>query len=201
MNEELYMLILGCRPTGRYTEQHDIFFGIGSNLVDLIPGIKKSWPEAKGNLHIDAWRKVTNVDGFEISVIPNNSKQPISKQEHSLYFINLGGYKENELDEFHYKLLVVAENLEQAKNKARKSAFFRASSVTGSSDYHNAVAHIDDKYGVDIDDAYKIEDILPVSYKERYSLQIKAQTNIVEADTIHAGYYPLNEIAKLEQSL
>jgi len=52
------MLLLGCKPPGRNTEQHDIFFGIGSGLKELIPAIIDSWPEAKKKIHIDAWREV-----------------------------------------------------------------------------------------------------------------------------------------------
>ena len=37
------MLLLGCRPTGRNTEQHDIYFGIAKSLKDLIPEIKSFW--------------------------------------------------------------------------------------------------------------------------------------------------------------
>lgn len=51
---KLYMLMLGCKPKGRFTEQHDIFFGIGNSLKDLIPQMKIFWPEAKGQIHIDA---------------------------------------------------------------------------------------------------------------------------------------------------
>ena len=61
--------MLGCTPKGRYTEQHDIFFGIGNSLKELIPTMKDFWPEAKGRIHIDAWQKVTSVDGFQIEVV------------------------------------------------------------------------------------------------------------------------------------
>ena len=30
------MVLLGCRPPGRFTEQHDIFFGIGNSLKELV---------------------------------------------------------------------------------------------------------------------------------------------------------------------
>ena len=53
---KLFMLILGCRPPGRLTEQHDIFFGIGDELQDLLPAMFEFWPEAKQKVHIDAWR-------------------------------------------------------------------------------------------------------------------------------------------------
>jgi hypothetical protein len=51
---KLFMVLLGCTPAGRNTEQHDVFFSIGSGLKDLIPDIVDCWPEAKGKIHIDA---------------------------------------------------------------------------------------------------------------------------------------------------
>lgn len=53
---KLFMVLIGCKPEGRHTEQHDIFFGIGSELRDLIPDMLAFWPEANGKLHIDGWR-------------------------------------------------------------------------------------------------------------------------------------------------
>ena len=50
----LYMIMLGCTPKGRFTEQHDIFFGIGTSLKELVADMKSFWPEAKGKIHIDA---------------------------------------------------------------------------------------------------------------------------------------------------
>ena len=41
---KLYMVMLGCTPKGRFTEQHDIFFGIGNSLKELIPNMKAFWP-------------------------------------------------------------------------------------------------------------------------------------------------------------
>ena len=62
------MVLLGCRPKGRHTEQHDVFFGIGNTLKDLIPAIKKFWPEAAGEIHIDAWREINCVGTYSITV-------------------------------------------------------------------------------------------------------------------------------------
>ena len=44
---KLYMLLLGCKPPGRHTEQHDIFFGIAAELRDLVPEIQQFWPGLK----------------------------------------------------------------------------------------------------------------------------------------------------------
>lgn len=46
------MVLLGCTPKGRTTEQHDVFFGIAENLSELTSQMNKFWPEAKGKLHI-----------------------------------------------------------------------------------------------------------------------------------------------------
>ena len=103
--------MLGCRPEGRYTEQHDIFFGIGTSLKELIPSMKKFWPEAKGRIHIDAWREVSAVDNFKIEIKPQEKQQTSTE---NLFFINLGGYKENEFEEYHYKVLAVASNFSRS---------------------------------------------------------------------------------------
>jgi hypothetical protein len=99
---KLHLVMLGCKPEGRFTEQHDIFFGIGKSLKELIPQMKAFWPEAKGKIHIDAWREVTIVDNFSIEIIAKKATE--NSVSDNLFFINLGGYKENEFEEYHYKL-------------------------------------------------------------------------------------------------
>lgn len=76
MKKNLYMLLLGCKPHDRYTEQHDVFFGIGESLQDLIPSIIAFWPEAEGKIHIDAWRHVAVVDGYQITVASSENTSP-----------------------------------------------------------------------------------------------------------------------------
>ena len=191
---KLYMLLLGCRVKGRYTEQHDIFFGIGQHLKDLIPGIQAAWPEAKGEIHIDAWREVTCVDGCAIAVdiLMDLERPAVKPKENNLFFINLGGYKENEFEEFHYKMLVVADSLDAAKNKARKTAFFKHNSVANSVNNRSAAAHIDDKYGVDVDDIYAVKDILSAHFKEKFTIRISAKASCA-ADAYHLGYQKLKD--------
>jgi len=67
------MILLGCTPKGRLTEQHDVFFGIGNSLKELIPQMKEFWPEANGQIHIDAWREVTNVENYNVEIVTKNS--------------------------------------------------------------------------------------------------------------------------------
>ena len=162
----LFFLILGGRPAGRHTEQHDVFFGIGDSIGDLISDIKEFWPESKSNIHIDAWRMVTAIDGFRISVVERNTDKTNSGLK--LFFLNLGGYQRGQFDELHYKFLCVAEHKSEAIVKAKQTTFYAEAGFPG------ATSHIDDKFGVDIDDIYEIQDILPSRLKEKFQVQIPA---------------------------
>ena len=177
--------MLGCTPKGRYTEQHDIFFGIGSSLKELVPDMKEFWQEAKGRIHIDAWQKVTIVDGFTIEIV---SKEEKLEQEEQLFFLNLGGYKEDEFEEYHYKVLVVAKTKAEAIKKAKQTTFYKHCVFKG------AESHIDDKYGVDVDDIHNIEEILSDKFKSQYRLKI-TKTNVISEDEKHIGYLKLDKIS------
>eukprot|EP01136_Pigoraptor_vietnamica_P006411 Opistho-1_new@39323 len=110
MNPKLYFLLVGCSTKGRHTEQHDVFFGIAQSPAGLIPVLHKFWPEAE-KLHIDCWREVTNVNGYCVTVV---SKADPSTTDLSLFFINLGGYRKGEFEEFHFKELFVAASQQEA---------------------------------------------------------------------------------------
>lgn len=183
---QLYMLLLGCKPPGRLTEQHDIFFGIADSLKSLVPQIKAFWPEPE-KIHIDAWRKVTIAEGYSIQVVPRNESTAAGSVTYKLFFINLGGYKKNEFEEFHYRMLVVAADKKEAIQQAKTSAFFQHTRFSG------ADSHIDDKYGVDVDDLYEIDEILPASVKEKYAIQVTAAENTAN-DEWHLGYTKLSSL-------
>lgn len=178
-NFKLFMLLIGCKPKGRHTEQHDTFFTIAEDIKDTEEDVKKFWPEA-GDIHIDAWREVTHVFGDKIQIMPKESH---IQGQHHLFFLNLGGYKQNEFDEFHYKFLVTGPDKAAAIAKAKETAFYKHAGFKG------APSHIDDKYGVDVDDIYDIQDILPESVKERFSIRIGFELLAEEQeDEIHLGY-------------
>lgn len=182
---KLYMFLIGCSPAGRHTEQHDVFFGIGNSIKELIPDVIAFWPEAKGKLHFDAWREVTNVDGFEVRV--EEATQTLSPAK--LFFINLGGYKPAEFEEFHYKMIVAATDKGEAIKAAKKTAFYRHTGFKG------ANSHVDDKYGVDVDDFFEIHDILPPAMKKRYSVTVTPAAGLPE-DEIHLGYFKIDLVDK-----
>jgi len=180
------MLMLGAKPQGRHTEQHDIFFVIAESINDVKPNIHAFWPEAKDKIHVDAWREVTSVEGYQISIVEKQTGvAPSSK--HKLFFVNLGGYQENKFEEQHYVLLTVKEDKSLAFKEAKQTLFYKHNHFEG------ATSHIDDKYGVDVDDLYEIEDILSAEQKEKYQIEIVPAEGLVE-DEFHLGYLKLSQL-------
>ncbi|MEY2903219.1 MAG: hypothetical protein RLY89_2325 [Bacteroidota bacterium] len=182
---KLYMVLLGGKPKGRHTEQHDMFFGIAESLKELIPQFNQFWPEAKGKMHIDGFREVNQVDGQQINIVPRGSQTTAASRQ--LFFINLGGYKKDEFDEFHYKMVVAAKDKAAAIQQAKQTAFFKHTHFEG------ANSHVDDKYGIDVDDLYTIDEVLPKLTKEQYSIEL---TPIQEAiqDELHLGYFKFDTL-------
>ena len=186
MTPKLFFILLGCKPTGRNTEQHDVFFGIGNSLSELLPQMKKFWPEAEGKLHIDSWREVTTVNDYQVKIVPK--KEAASNPESRLFFLNLGGYKPQDLEEYHYKLLSVVGTKTQAIQEAKQTAFYLHVGFAG------ANSHIDDKYGVDVDDVYEIEDILTHDLKEQFAIVIEKGSGELREDKLHIGYLKLSTL-------
>lgn len=177
---KLFMALLGGKPAGRLTEQHDIFFGIGASIASLVPQMKKFWPGV--NLHIDVWREVTSVGDYKIAIVPRSE----NTQPEKLFFLNLGGYRPNEFEEYHYKELIVATSMANAVKQAKQTAFYKEFGFEG------AVSHIDNKYGIDVDDAFEVTDIFDLFTKAQYALQItKGEPR---PDALHIGYLPLKNL-------
>ncbi|SDE18861.1 DUF1543 domain-containing protein [Niabella drilacis] len=182
---KLFYLLLGCTPPGRHTEQHDVFFGIGDELATLIPDIQRFWPEANGKIHIDAWREVAAVDGYRVRV---EARADRDLQQEQLFFINLGGYLPGSFEEYHHKLITIAGSMGAAVQRAKQTAFYK--------DYNAAAkagSHIDNKYGVDVDDVCNVEDILPGYQKKRFMLTLTKEEGLTE-DAVGIGYLKLDQL-------
>lgn len=187
-NLKLFMLLLGSKAPGRHVEQHDYFFGIAASLKDLIPDIKTFWRGTSANLHIDGWREVNAVDGYNIKVV--SKEQADTTSTNKLFFINLGGYQAGKLEEQHYVILTVKNDRALAIQEAKKTIFFRNNSIAG---VKGANSHIDDKYGIDVDDIYNIDEMLSPGLKEQYHIQITPEEGLPE-DEINLGYFRLDKL-------
>ena len=183
---KLYMVIIGCKPPGRFTEQHDVFFGIGNSLRALAPQMIASWKEAEESIHIDAWREISTVDEHAVHITEKQDTDDAAEKT-KLFFINLGGYKENEFEEYHYKIVTAAKDKGEAIRKSKQTAFYKHCGFKG------AESHIDDKYGIDVDDLYQIEDVLPAAVKDKYTISLAVVDNATP-DELHIGYLTIDKL-------
>lgn len=182
------MVLLGSKARQRNVEQHDFFFGIARQLQELIPRMRNFWPEAGSSLHIDGWREVTHVEGYRVSIQPKSSTQPQNSKR--LFFVNLGGYISGKLEEQHYTLLTVQDDRKWAVKAATGTDFFKSNTIKA---IKSAVAHIDEKYGIDVDEIYRIDDLLSDDDKNNYQIHLELNPEGI-ADTIHLGYLKLDKV-------
>jgi hypothetical protein len=173
------MVLVGCRPEGRLTEQHDVFFGIGQSLKSLVPQVNSFWPEARGKWHVDSWREVTAVDGFRVEIGTEDAPAAATR----LYFVNLGGYRPGDFEEYHYKMLAASPDMAGAVKRSKATAFYRHMGFNG------AESHVDDKFGVDVDDLHLVEDLLP----EKFSIRLYPDPELPD-DALHIGYFPIKKL-------
>ena len=189
------MVQLGGRPKGRLIEQHDIFFGAASQVSDLIADINEHWPEVKNKWHIDSYRAITKVGSYAIKLI-EPSQQLKAAADLKLFFINLGGYQQDSFEEFHYKLLIVAPNQADAIKQAKKSDFYKQFTLKDETSSFNAASHIDDKFAVDIDDIYNVNDLIS---NVQLSIEPISDTDELNAkeDKEYVGYLSIKNLKKL----
>jgi hypothetical protein len=181
---KLFYVILGATPKGRNIEQHDVFFGIAENLKDLVPDMKDFWKEAEGKIHLDCYQEVKFADGFMVEIVEKGQ----AFSENQLYFINLGGYKKGYFEEFHEQHLMVGTSMAEIVKKAKKTEFYKTMGFEG------AVSHIDDKHGVDIDDIFNVNDILPEKMKEKYSIILTKSEEENQENLMGLGYLKIDKI-------
>jgi len=154
----LFMVQLGGRPKGRLIEQHDMFFGVANQVSELIEDINYHWPEVKNKWHIDSYRAITKIGNHSIKLVESAIRD--SNNGLKLFFINLGGYQQGSFEEFHYKLLIVAATQADAVKQAKQSVFYKEFTFKDKDSPFDAASHIDDKFAVDIDDIYNVNDLI-----------------------------------------
>ena len=192
----LFMVQLGGRPKGRLIEQHDIFFGVANEVSELIDDINHHWPEVKNKWHIDSYRAISKVDNYAIKLVESSSEVECGS-DLKLFFINLGGYQQGSFEEFHYKLLIVAATQADAIKQAKQSQFYKQFTYEDKDSPFNAASHIDDKFEVDIDDIYNVNNLI-----SNVQLLIEPMANdsheLVNADDKeYVGYLSIKNLRKL----
>ena len=115
----LFVVMLGGKHPRAKIEVHDVVFAVADSLEATYPQLRQGWFGSPAGLHIDAWMRVDGVDGWKVELSPL-APLPGSPR---LYFINLGGYEANTFGEAHHYLLVVAQDKNQAKSRAKQHMF------------------------------------------------------------------------------
>ncbi len=193
----LFMVQLGGRPKGRLIEQHDIFFGVANQVSELIDDINNHWPEVNNKWHIDSYRAITKVGNHTVKLIESDN-QAANDNVLKLFFINLGGYQQGSFEEFHHKLLIVAATQAEAIKQAKQSEFYQQFTYKDKDTPFNAASHIDDKFEVDIDDIYNVNDLVS-------NIQILIEPRIhnshelanADEDKEYVGYLSIKNLRKL----
>ncbi|MGP5213145.1 DUF1543 domain-containing protein [Psychrobacter immobilis] len=193
----LFMVQLGGRPKGRLIEQHDIFFGVANQVSELVDDINHHWPEVKNKWHIDSYRAITKVGNHTVKLIESDN-QAANDNGLKLFFINLGGYQRGSFEEFHHKLLIVAATQAEAIKQAKQSTFYKEFTFKDKDSPFNAASHIDDKFQVDIDDIYDVNDLVS-------NIQILIEPRIhnshelanADEDKEYVGYLSIKNLRKL----
>ncbi|GGY50517.1 DUF1543 domain-containing protein [Parvularcula lutaonensis] len=117
--DKLFIIMVGGYPEGAHVEVHDIRFAIGRELRDCFPKIKAEWWGGQDRLHLDAWGALEWADGHDVVI---SRERPEGAGEMQLFFVNLGGYREDYFGELHENVFVVAANRNEAKVRALKMA-------------------------------------------------------------------------------
>lgn len=206
---QLLMLKIGATPPGRLIEQHDVMFVAAKTLGDVLPAVNAAWCEVRGKWHIDAWRTVTRVGDYSVALVceavsrqDRQDSAPSQPSAPQLFFINLGGYLPNQFDEYHHKLLIVADSRARAIAQAKTSAFYHDYSFINSSPTISGVAtsHVDNQLTLDVDNIHNVQDLLAPNYRLHIRKLTPEQQATLPHDDQHIGYLSLKQLRALRDA-
>ncbi len=110
----LFMYYLGGGAKGANIELHDVQFVAAETPEEGFPALKAGWFGDKNQIHVDSYTPINWADGYDITL----SRQPFHGRE-KLWFVNVGGYLPENPAEIHQFGLFVAENADEAKQRAK----------------------------------------------------------------------------------
>ena len=130
LDKKLFLVVLGGRTSSSHIELHDVRWVIGEGIQDTFPQLRKEWFGLAQGLHIDSYLEIRFVDGYQVLIektkfikSTSSAKTFLSKGfsgQNLLWFVNLGGYDPNQMNELHEFGLVVAKTAKEASDLARK---------------------------------------------------------------------------------
>ena len=130
-NDQIYLFIvfIGGKSAKSNIELHDVRWVIGRNIEDTFDQIREGWFGDIKGLHLDSYKKITEIDGHRVTIKKVKKRTYQNKDNimlqsiryKRLWFVNLGGYDRNSMSENHEFGLFVANTSEEAKEKAKKN--------------------------------------------------------------------------------
>ncbi len=123
MDLSLFIVVLGGRSLKSNIEIHDVRWVLGESIEDTFPELRKQWLGKISGLHIDSYKCIKYVDGYEIVLSKSDKGSLISpkKEDLKLWFVNLGAYNPRKMYEEHEFNLIVAKKAIEAKKKAKRN--------------------------------------------------------------------------------
>ncbi len=165
----LFMIYIGGKHPNSLIELHDIRFLAAENIESTYEELRNSWWGIPSSLHLDCWGILKQIDGYDIHL-----KAFPAQTNEKLYFVNLGGYGDSEFTEFHRNFCVVAQDVMEAKIKAKQQ-----------------IAHWQSPH---TDSLYEVDDILPVQNaiaKQGWYIHLEPAHNPIPFDFV-AKYIPIS---------
>ena len=111
---KLFAIYVGGEVEGGNIEVHDMRFVAASSLKETYAELVEQWWGKPKSLHIDCWAEITHADGYDVTLCTDPFAGPLR-----LYYVNMGGYDKTQFTELHRNLFVVAENVSEAKRRAK----------------------------------------------------------------------------------
>jgi hypothetical protein len=109
----LYMVSLGGKVKGCNVEVHDVQFVAANHIDETVEVLKKVWYGAPEKLHMDSYKVITGAEGYTVRL---TKEKPDSNKQ--LYFVHLGGYKNDSTQELHDISLLIGESEQKTKERA-----------------------------------------------------------------------------------
>jgi len=178
----LYLVVLGGKANKANVELHDVRWVVGSKIEDTYDALRKEWFGTLEGLHIDSYKKIRYIDGYKIN-IKKSKKTKIKKEqlfnktnsEMNLWFVNMGGYNPNSMQESHEFGLVAASSKSEAKKLANSKWLFGFSKK-----HHDDIASLE--MFISCDDCQLIKKI------DKWEIELIPQDNLVEENNCPDWY-------------
>ncbi len=120
----LYLVYVGGRSNESNVESHDIIFTVGDKISNTHEQIISKWRGEKDGLHIDSYSTINFIDGYKIVIKDYSREYNKMKKKPNLYlwFVYIGGYEKDQIQESHQLILVVSKSITLARKKAKEKA-------------------------------------------------------------------------------